>query len=189
VGNYTAATIVNATGAWADLVARQAGALPIGLQPMRRSAVLIPAPAGHDSTHWPMTLDVEETVYFKPDAGQLLLSPANEDPSEPCDAIPDELDIAIAVDRYETITTGTVGKINHRWAGLRSFVADRSPVTGYDAKLDGFFWLAGQGGYGIQLAPALARAAAALLMDQPLPEDIASRAVTAATLSPGRLSQ
>jgi D-arginine dehydrogenase len=187
VGEYAATTIVNATGAWADEVARQAGVQPIGLRPLRRSAILIPAPAGHESTRWPMTIDTEETVYFKPDAGQLLLSPANEDFSEPCDAAPDELDVAIAVDRYESLTTDVVRRINHRWAGLRSFVADRSPVAGYDTSVDGFFWLAGQGGYGIQMAPALARAAAALLMRGPLPADISSRLVTGATLSPGRL--
>ena len=187
-GRFQAPVIVNAAGAWADVVARQAGARPVGLQPMRRTAMTIPAPEGHDTRHWPMVIDVDETVYFKPDAGQFLLSPANEDPMDPCDVAPEELDIAIAVDRFETLTTHPVRRIAHRWAGLRSFVADRAPVAGWDPQAEGFFWLAGQGGYGIQMAPALARAAAALVLGQALPEDIAAQGVTPQALSPQRLA-
>jgi len=186
-GRFQAPVLVNATGAWADVVARQAGARPVGLQPMRRTAMTIAAPEGHDTRHWPMVIDVDETVYFKPDAGQFLLSPANEDPMDPCDVAPEELDIAIAVDRFETLTSHPVRRIAHRWAGLRSFVADRSPVAGWDTQAEGFFWLAGQGGYGIQMAPALARAAAALVLGQALPADIAAQGVTADALSPRRL--
>ena len=187
-GRFQAPVLVNATGAWADVVARQAGARPVGLQPMRRTAMTIPAPEGHDTRHWPMVIDVDETVYFKPDAGQFLLSPANEDPMDPCDVAPEELDIAIAVDRFEALTTHPVRRIAHRWAGLRSFVADRAPVAGWDTQAEGFFWLAGQGGYGIQMAPALARAAAALVLGQALPEDIAAQGVTPPALSPQRLA-
>jgi D-arginine dehydrogenase len=187
-GRFQAPVLVNATGAWADVVARQAGARPVGLQPMRRTAMTIPAPEGHDTRHWPMVIDVDETVYFKPDAGQFLLSPANEDPMDPCDVAPEELDIAIAVDRFEALTTHPVRRIAHRWAGLRSFVADRAPVAGWDPQAEGFFWLAGQGGYGIQMAPALARAAAALVLGQALPEDIAAQGVTPQALSPQRLT-
>lgn len=186
-GRFQAPMVVNATGAWADEVAQQAGARPVGLQPMRRTAVTIPAPEGHDTRLWPMVIDVDETVYFKPDAGQMLLSPANEDPMDPCDVAPEELDIAIAVDRFETLTAHPVRRIAHRWAGLRSFVADRSPVAGWDGQAEGFFWLAGQGGYGIQMAPALARAAAAILLGQALPDDIAAQGVTPQALSPNRL--
>ena len=185
-GDFAAAVIVNATGAWADAVARHAGARTVGLQPMRRTAVMLDAPAQHDMRGWPLTADVDETVYFKPDAGQLLLSPANEDPMEPCDVAPEELDVAIAVDRFETLTTMPVKRINRRWAGLRSFVADRSPVAGFDTQVEGFFWLAGQGGYGIQMAPALARTAAALLLGQPLPADVAAQGVTSEAISPAR---
>jgi D-arginine dehydrogenase len=185
-GEASAPLLVNATGAWADAVAQQAGAAPIGLQPCRRTAMTITAPAEHDSRHWPMVIDVDETVYFKPDAGQLLLSPANEDPMDPCDVAPEELDVALAVDRFETLTSLPVKRIHHRWAGLRSFVADRSPVAGFDRQAEGFFWLAGQGGYGIQMAPALARAAAALLMGQPLPADIVAQGVRAEDLSAAR---
>jgi D-arginine dehydrogenase len=185
-GEFSAPVIVNATGAWADAVARQAGVPGVGLQPMRRTAVTIAAPAGHAIRDWPLTIDIDETVYFKPDAGQLLLSPANEDPMDPCDVAPEELDVALAVDRFERLTDMRVQRIHHRWAGLRSFVADRSPVAGFDAQADGFFWLAGQGGYGIQMAPALARAAAALVMRQPLPADIVAQGVAAEHLSPAR---
>lgn len=185
-GEFCAPVLVNATGAWADVVARHAGASPIGLQPNRRTAMTIPAPAAHDSRHWPLVVDVDETVYFKPDAGHLLLSPANEDPMAPCDVAPEELDIAIAVDRFETLTSERVRRIHHRWAGLRSFVLDRSPVAGYDAQAEGFFWLAGQGGYGIQMAPALARTAAALLLGQPLPADVAEQGVCEDDLSSTR---
>ena len=185
-GDFSAPVLVNATGAWAYAVARQAGAATMGLQPNRRSAMTVPAPAARDSRHWPMVIDVDETVYFKPDAGQLLLSPANEVPMEPCDVAPEELDIAMAVDRFETLTSESVKRINQRWAGLRSFVADRSPVAGYDTQAEGFFWLAGQGGYGIQMAPALARTAAALLMGQAVPADVAAQGVRADDVSPAR---
>ena len=187
-GSFQAPVLVNATGAWADEVAVRAGARPVGLQPMRRTAVTIPAPTEYDSRDWPMVIGADESFYFKPDAGQLLLSPANEDPMPPCDVAPEDLDIAIAVDRFETVTSLKVRRINHRWAGLRSFVADRSPVAGYDTHAEGFFWLAGQGGYGIQMAPGLARAAAALLLDRAIPEDLLDEGVTAADLSPARAS-
>ncbi len=186
-GTFTAPVLVNATGAWADQVAKQAGVRPIGLQPLRRSAVLLPAPAGYDFARWPMVIDVEEEFYFKPDAGQLLLSPANEDPMEPCDAFPDDIDVAIAVDRFENATGTRVERVGHSWAGLRSFVADRAPVAGYDAEAPGFFWLAGQGGYGIQMAPALARAAAALVAGGALPGDIEELGISEQALSPTRL--
>jgi len=149
---------------------------------------MLPAPAGHDVTHWPMVIEAEESFYFKPDAGKLLLSPANEDPMDPCDAMPDDIDVAIAVDRFEHATTMPVTRVGHSWAGLRSFVADRSPVAGYAPDAEGFFWLAGQGGYGIQMAPALARAAAALLAGASLPSDILRQGVTEQALSPARLA-
>ena len=185
-GEFAAPVLVNATGAWADVVARQAGAAAVGLQPMRRTALLLPSPSGHDCRAWPLVIDADETFYFKPDAGSLLLSPANEDPMPPCDVMPEELDVALAVDRFERATTVAVTRITHRWAGLRSFVADRTPVVGFDAVAEGFFWLAGQGGYGIQTAPALARAATALLVGSRLPDDLVREGVTIAALNPSR---
>jgi len=185
-GEFSAPVLVNATGAWADEVAERAGVPRVGLQPMRRTALLLPAPEGHDSRHWPLVIDADESFYFKPDAGRLLLSPANEDPMPPCDVMPEELDVAIAVDRFERATTVAVTRVMHRWAGLRSFVADRTPVVGFDAAAEGFFWLAGQGGYGIQTAPALARAAAALVLGAALPDSVSREGVTGAALAPGR---
>ena len=188
-GEFAAPVLVNAGGAWADRIAIAAGVQPIGLQPLRRTAVLLPAPTGYDVTSWPMVIDVEEEFYFKPDAGRLLLSPANEDPMEPCDAMPDDIDVAIAVDRFEHATTVQVTRVGHSWAGLRSFVPDRSPVVGFAADAEGFFWLAAQGGYGIQMAPALARVAAALVTSATLPDDILEQGITEQELSPRRLQQ
>jgi D-arginine dehydrogenase len=179
-----APVVVNAAGAWADEVAQLAGVAPVGLEPRRRTAVLIDAPAGIAVDQWPMVLDVGDTFYFKPDAGRLLLSPADETPCAPCDAQPDDLDVAIAVDRFEQATSVVVKQVRHRWAGLRSFVSDRSPVIGFDPDAKGFFWLAGQGGYGIQTAPAASRLAAALATRTTLPQETAAYVQA---VSPSRL--
>ncbi len=184
---FAAPIVVNAAGAWADRVAALAGVAPIGLQPMRRTAVLVDPPQGMTIDEWPMVIDTDEQFYFKPDAGLLLLSPADETPMDPCDVQPDEWDVAVAVERVEAATTLQVRRVKHKWAGLRSFVADRTPVAGYDPDASGFFWLAGQGGYGIQTAPALARTAAALVLDHPVPAALAAHGVNAADLSPSRL--
>lgn len=185
-GAFSAPTLVNATGAWGDETARAAGVTPIGLVPMRRTAFLIPAPDGFDVTDWPLVIDIDETFYFKPDAGRLLLSPANEDPEAPADAAPDDLDVAIAVDRFEHATTHRVQRISHRWAGLRTFAPDRTPVVGFDPVADGFFWLVGQGGAGIQTAPAASEAAAALILGRDIPGPIRREGMTSEALSPGR---
>jgi D-arginine dehydrogenase len=153
---------------------------------MRRTAITFDPPAGAAIDGWPAVIDVDEAWYFKPEAGRLLASPADETPSPPCDAQPDEYDVAVLVDRLTRVTTLQVPRIHARWAGLRSFVADRTVVAGYDAQVPGLFWLAGQGGYGIQTAPAVARAAAALVERRPLPADIADLGVDAAALSPRR---
>ncbi|MFP6809076.1 MAG: FAD-binding oxidoreductase [Pseudomonadales bacterium] len=162
-GDFSAAIIINAAGAWADKVAMHAGLAAIGLTPLRRTAILVDAPAELDISQWPLIIDVDEHFYVKPDAGQLLISPADEIPSEPCDAQPDELDIAIVVDRIQQVTDLDITKINHRWAGLRTFSPDRSFVAGFDPRTTGFFWLAAQGGYGVQTCPALSDLATQLL--------------------------
>ena len=182
-GQVEAPILVNAAGAWADEVANSVQARPLGLTAYRRTALIIPAPEGAVVDGWPMVIDVDEEFYFKPDSGRLLLSPANEDPETPCDTVPDELDVALAVDRFERATRMSVSRVTHRWAGLRTFAPDRTPVVGYDPQVDGFFWLAGQGGYGLQTAPALSRLAAALLL-----RDAVAPAVmpSVAPLSPGR---
>ena len=185
-GDFAAPFVINAAGAWADEVAVLAGIAPMGLQPKRRTALLVAPPDGVAVDDWPMLVDVDEEFYVKPDAGMLLLSPADATPCPPGDAQPDELDIAIAVDRVQRAFDLPVRRIAHRWAGLRSFVADGVPVAGFDPAAEGFFWLAGQGGYGIQTAPALARLAAALVRGEGVPQDIAAEGVSAADLAPGR---
>ncbi|NUU01002.1 NAD(P)/FAD-dependent oxidoreductase [Herbaspirillum robiniae] len=186
-GELRAPVIVNAAGAWADEIGRLAGAAPIGLVPKRRSAFTFAAPAGSDSDRWPMFMRVDESFYVKPDAGLLLGSPANADPVAPHDVQAEELDIAIAIDHIQTWTSLEIRRPSHVWAGLRSFVADGSFVGGYDAQLPGFFWAAGQGGYGIQSAPAAGEAYAALVRAEPVPPHIARFGVDAAALSPARL--
>ena len=186
-GRFEAPLVVNAAGAWADELASLAGVARIGLQPLRRTAALVDVPPCEGMAHWPLTIDIDEEFYFKPDAGRLLISPGDETPSPPCDAVPDEMDLAIAVDRIERATTLDVRRMHSRWAGLRSFVADRTPVAGFAADAPGFFWLAGQGGYGIQTAPALSRFAAAQLLGRPMPADLMDLGLTAKSLSAGRL--
>jgi D-arginine dehydrogenase len=184
---FGAPVVVNAAGAWADIVAAMAGAKTIGLMPKRRSALMIDAPPGHITDPWPITVDIEEQFYLKPDAGRLLISPANEDPDIPSDVQPDEMDVALCVDRIERAFDISVARILNKWAGLRSFVADKSPVAGFCPQAEGFFWLAGQGGYGIQTAPALSRLAAALALGQEVPRDILDQGLDPASLFPGRL--
>jgi D-arginine dehydrogenase len=179
-GEFTAPIVVNAAGAWADQVAAVAGLEPIGLQPKRRTAALIDGPAMAFAA-WPLVIEVAERFYFTPDAGRLLISPADETDAEPGDAQPDELDIAIAADRVQAATTLDIRRIAHRWAGLRTFAPDRTPICGFDARADGFFWLAGQGGYGIQTAPALAMLTARLVTGAGDAPD-----VDVAALSPAR---
>jgi D-arginine dehydrogenase len=184
---FWAPVIVNAAGAWADEVATLAGIAPLGLIPKRRTAFNVPAPAGMDIRGWPMVDDVGGQLYFKPDAGQLLVSPADATPSVPVDAQPDDLDVATGVERFEQATTYHVTRVSRTWAGLRTFAADASPVVGPDRSATGFIWLAGQGGYGIKTSPALSRACAALLRNEPLPDDLLRLGITAAQLLPDRL--
>jgi len=184
-----APVVVNAAGAWADVIGALAGACPIGLQPRRRSAFIFAPPAGTSCAHWPMTAGIGEDWYIKPDAGQLLGSPANADLVEPHDVQPEEMDIALAIDRIERMTTLAIRRPSRTWAGLRSFVADGDLVGGFDAGLPGFFWVAAQGGYGIQTSPAMGEACAALVRGLPLPEHIARLGLTPAMLSPMRLQQ
>lgn len=180
-------TVVNAAGAWAGEVGKLAGAFDIGLEPRRRTAVLIEPPAGITSGDWPMVGDVEETFYIKPDAGLLLLSPADETPVPAGDVQPEDLDVAVAIDRLERATGMEVRRVVRTWAGLRSFVADRSPCVGFDPRQPGFFWHAALGGYGIQTAPALGELAAALVLQRDVDERLSAIGLDAKTLSPSRL--
>ena len=186
---YSAAVVVNAAGAWADAVARMAGVAPIGIEPRRRSAFTFPPPPGVATAAWPAVMGAEDDWYFKPEAGMLLGSPANADPVEPQDVQAEELDIALAIDRIEAITTLTIPRPARVWAGLRSFVADGSLVGGFDAHTPGFFWVAAQGGYGIQTSAAMGEACAALARGLPFPQHIADFGLNAHMLSPLRLTE
>jgi D-arginine dehydrogenase len=183
-----AAVVVNAAGAWADVIAQLADVKTVGLQPRRRTALIVDAPDGAQSDLWPMVIDVDEEFYFRPDAGALLLSPGDETPSDPCDAQPDEWDIATAVARVQSATTLEVRRIRRSWAGLRSFVADRNPVVGYAPDAPGFFWLAGQGGYGIQTSPAMGQLASALVRGEAVPDDLVRFGVDIQALRPDRFA-
>lgn len=183
-GSLRAGIVINAAGAWADELGAMAGAVRTGLQPKRRSAAIVDAPDGLDMTEMRMLVDIEEQFYLKPEAGKLLISPADETPTPPCDTWPDDMDIAIAVDRIETACDLSVRRIERSWAGLRSFVADGCPVVGFDPQAEGFFWLAGQGGYGIQTAPALGRFAAALVEGRTVPGDILDQGLDPSDLAP-----
>jgi D-arginine dehydrogenase len=182
----SAAILINAAGAWADQVGVACGARPLGFLPLRRTALLVDPPAGVNVAHWPAVIDVDEEFYFKPDAGRLLLSPADETPDVPRDAYPEDLDVAIAVDRVQAALDFDVQRVSHSWAGLRTFSKDRAPVIGFDTEVPGLFWCAGQGGYGIQTAPALARFAAALARGEAVPSDIHAEDLSAARLAPQR---
>ena len=185
-GPFSAPLIVDAAGAWAEVIAGMAGVRPLGLVPKRRTAFNVPVPAGLDARRWPMVEGVGEDFYFKPDAGQLMVSPADATPSPPVDAAPDDLDIAMGVERLERATVLNVSRVSRTWAGLRTFVRDGTPVTGFD-QVEGFCWLAGQGGYGILTSPAMSRACAALVQGQPLPEDLIGLGIRDADLLPDRL--
>ncbi len=179
--------VVNAAGAWADELAGLFGAAPIGLVPHRRSAFTFRAPEGVDASGWPTVVGMDESYYFKPDAGQLLGSPANADPTVAHDVVPEELDIAMGIHQIESVSTLSIRRPTSTWAGLRSFVPDGEMVIGWDGACPGFFWLAAQGGYGIQSAAGASALADALLRDAAVPAELAQQGVEAAALSPARL--
>lgn len=184
---FSAPVVINAAGAWADQLGALAGASRIGLQPKRRSAFIFAPPAGLDCSRWPMTIGVSEDWYIKPDAGMMLGSPANVDPVHAHDVQPEELDIALAIDRIQRMTTLEIRRPTRTWAGLRSFVADGDLVGGWDPQAPGFFWVAAQGGYGIQTSAAMGEACAALARGLSVPEHMARFGLTSDMLSPRRL--
>jgi D-arginine dehydrogenase len=184
--SWRAPVVVDAAGAWADELAAMFGARSVGLRALRRTAFMIDAPP--TGLAGPMIADIDDSFYVKRDAGGVLCSPADETPQEPGDARPDELEIARAIDVIHEVTTLDARHVRSSWAGLRNFVTDRTPVVGPDPAVDGFFWFAAQGGYGIQTAPALARTGAAILRGEPIPADVASRGLTARALAANRPS-
>lgn len=179
---YSAPVLVNAAGAWADHVAKLAGAAPIGLQPMRRTIIVFDAPEGTDLDALPFVKTVGDELYFGREAGRVFASPMDEVPSDPCDAQPDEYEMALAAHRIEERTIMKVERIVHRWAGLRVFAPDRRLVAGFAPDAPGFFWLAGQGGFGLQTSPAMAAITESLVIGTPWP--VAE--VQAHQLSPAR---
>ena len=183
---HRASVIVNAAGAWAEEIGALAGARPIGLVPLRRTAIIFEPPDGVDIAHWPCLIDADEAFYLKPEGARLLASPCDETPFAPCDVTPDEFEVALAADRVMRATTLEIRHIQHRWAGLRSFVADRAPVIGMDLEVPGLCWLAGQGGSGIMTAPSAARAAASLIVDGVLPADLKALGITPEMLAASR---
>ncbi|MFZ7309615.1 NAD(P)/FAD-dependent oxidoreductase [Comamonas jiangduensis] len=183
------AIVVNAAGAWADGIGELAGARAIGLVPARRSAFTFAVPEGMDATHWPAVISADESFYFKPDAGQLLGSPANADATYPHDVQPEEEDIATGIWNIEQATTLQIRRPSHTWAGLRSFVADGEMVIGWDDSVPNLFWVAAQGGYGIQSAAAYSLLARNLLLDEPIDESLLAQGVRLEALEPVRLQK
>ena len=186
--SWSARVVVNAAGAWADGIARLAGVAPIGLAPLRRTVIQFAAPQDVDVAHWPFTKTVGAGFYLLPEGNaRLLASAMDEGASEPCDAQAEEIDVATAAHRVEQATTLTIRHIEHRWAGLRTFAPDCRPVAGFDPRAEGFFWLAGQGGFGLQTSPAMAQAVEALVTGLDWSEEFANFGITADLLAPDRL--
>ncbi len=165
-GEFSAPVLINAAGGWADPIAKMAGVTPKGIQAMRRSAALIPPPDGHDISNWPLFASAAENWYAKPESGQLMVSPADEDYVEAHDVWADDMVLAEGIERYSQMVTTEVTHIKHTWAGMRSFAPDRIPVVGFAPDTNGFFWLAGQGGYGIQTAAAVSELVADLCLER-----------------------
>lgn len=184
--SYQAAVVINAGGAWGDEIARLAKVPPVRLSPKKRTAMIFDPPPGQEVTHWPMVVDVDEKFYFKPEAQCLLGSPADETRVAPGDARPDDLDVATAAERIQGATGIELKRIIKSWAGLRTFSADKSPVVGMEPGAEGFFWLVGQGGYGIMTAPAMARLGACLVVGNDPPEELTKMGILEESLSPGR---
>lgn len=182
---FSAPVLVNAAGSWADKVAEVAGIAPLGLAPRRRTIITFDAPEGSDPSGWPFTKTVGEELYFAPESGRLFASPMDEVPSEPCDAQPDDFEVALAAYRVEERTTMKVRQVVHKWSGLRTFTPDRMPAAGFAADSEGFFWLAGQGGFGLQTSPMMAAASTSMIVDTPWP----LAAVSCEELSPSRFSR
>ena len=183
---YTGAIIVNAAGAWADTIATMANLPVCNLHPKRRSAALIDVSTKWDSSTWPLTVGAGNTFYFRPMGAKLMISPADETVTQAHDAWADDMALAQAMELFGEATGYDVTHVEHSWAGLRTFAPDGDPVVGFDPQANGFFWLAGQGGYGIQTSPALSRLAAALIRGQEIPQDIAEFGVKSQLLSPDR---
>lgn len=171
-GRYQARVVINAAGAWVDQIAQMADISPIHIRPMRRTVIMVTLDEGLSPDEWPLVIDTEQGYYFKPESGKILMTPGDEKLMLPSDVQPEEIDIAYGADFLEKATILKVDKIDHSWAGLRNLVEDGHPVVGFDPEAQGFFWLAGQGGFGIKTAPAMGRITASLIMGEGLPQDM-----------------
>ena len=180
----TSRYIVNAAGAWADRIGAMANCQTLDLQPKRRTVIIFSKNNNIDISNWPVVIDIGENFYFKPEAGKILASPGDETDSLPCDSQPEEIDIAITVDRIENATKFNIKKIDHKWAGLRSFLPSRSPAVFEDLKQSGFFWLAGQGGYGIMTSPAISEMIECLITGKKWPTYLEEESIYPDTLKP-----
>ena len=178
--------LINAAGAWCDEVSILAGCKPLNLSPKRRTVIIFEDLSNLNTSQWPVVIDIEDNFYFKSEAGKILASPADETDSPPCDAQPEELDIAMTIDRLQNATNFNIKKINHKWAGLRSFFPDRTPIVGEDPLQSGFYWLAGQGGYGIQTSPGISKIIECLITGTKWPDYLSDNSITPETLSPKR---
>lgn len=185
-GIFEAEILVNAAGAWGDAVAARAGVKPVGLQPKRRSIGVIPVDGIAGVAGFPMVTDVGETWYAKPQSGKMIVSSADATPVDPHDAYADDMAIAVGIERLMNATTIEVNNLDHSWGGLRTFAPDGAPVIGFDPHTEGFFWLVGQGGYGIQSAPALSCAAAAMVLGEKPPQDVMEAGLVLAEILPDR---
>jgi D-arginine dehydrogenase len=186
IGAFTAPILINAAGAWGDVIAEKAGLKPIGLQPKRRSMAVVPVEASMNVMAWSFVGDVGETWYAKPSGGRLLVSPAEAEPVTPHDAYADDMTLAEGIARFQEAVDIEVPYLAGSWGGLRSFAPDGNPVCGFAGEADGFFWLIGQGGYGIQSAPALSELAAAMVRQQAMPAHIEREGLKLGDIAPGR---
>ncbi len=183
---YVASILINAAGAWGDELAKMANVEPIGLSPLKRTLISFDPPEDSQIENWPFVRSLAEEFYFLPESGRILASPADETPITACDAQPDEYDIALAAYRIEEMTSMAVKHIHHKWSGLRTFSPDRVPVAGFDDKKSGFFWLVGQGGYGLQTAPAMADITSSLISGADFPARLFDMGITSNDVSPSR---
>lgn len=185
-GDIAAPVVINAAGAWADELAALAGIARKGLSPMRRTGAILPPPQGVEVDTWPLVADMGDRFYFKPDAGKLMVSPADETPVPPGDAYVDDMELAEGLYRFEQGVTMPVERVERTWAGLRTFAPDRVPLVGFDEGAEGFFWFAGQGGYGIQTAPGMAMLGASLALGNGVPAPLQALGLDVGEVAPGR---
>ncbi|HIG09952.1 MAG TPA: FAD-binding oxidoreductase [Alphaproteobacteria bacterium] len=183
---YSSPIIINAAGAWCDDIAILAGCKPLNLKPKRRTVIIFESSKNINTSNWPVVIDIEDKFYFKSEAGKILASPADETDSLPCDAQPEEIDIAMTVDRIENATNFKIKRIEHKWAGLRSFFPDRTPIVGEDPSISNFYWLAGQGGYGIQTSPGISKIIECLITGKIWPSYLSELLIHPKTLLPNR---